>query len=178
MNINWHIINWDILGNIGDLVGGIATLLALGTIVYVLQQTREMSKQNRIGAKSALISVYKEISSVMLEIDKMFLEYPDLRKYFYDGAVLRKKTRKYNQALSIAEWFLDFMDMFVVMGKAAPEHPGVSLPWQDWNVFFREIYSTSPIIREYWAAHCNWYNETLAQIFEDLPNEYIGDIDA
>ena len=71
-------IDWVFLSQFGDFIGGVATLLALVTILYVLQQTREMSRQNQIGAKSALINIYKEISSVMLEIDKIFLENPDI----------------------------------------------------------------------------------------------------
>ena len=166
-------LNWALLSQFGDFVGGVSTLLALGTIVYVLRQTREMTRQNQISAKTTLIGMYKEISSVMLEIDKLFFEHPDLRKYFYDGANIDIKDKKYNEVLGLSEYFLDFMDMFVVMGNYAPEYPGTNLPWSDWNVFFREIYSNSPIVRKYWADHQHWYNETLGPIFCDLPNEYV-----
>lgn len=164
-------IDWDLLSQIGDFIGGISTLFALFTIIFVLKQTKEMSKQNQIEAKSALISIYKEISCIMLEIDRMFIERPDLRKYFYDGADIQKDNKKYNEILSVAEYILDFMDMLVVMKNAAPEYPDTNLPWEDWNVFFSEIYSNSPIIRKLLDLHHDWYSKTLVSFFNNLPNE-------
>lgn len=161
------------LGDLGSFVEGIAAVLALVTILYVLKQTREMARQNQLATNAAVATLYRDIASSMQAIDKMFFDNPELKPYFYRNVeVSQENGNHYERAMSLAEMFCDFMDMFLVLERVAPDLPKSPIPWKDWKYYFADFYRTSPAIRRFWAEHSGWYSTALAELLERLPNEY------
>jgi len=158
-------MNWEFLGNLGSLLQGITGVLTLVTIVYVLQQTKEMTKQSRLSATATMASLYENIISKMLDIDKIFFDDPGMKPYFYKNQKIDENDPNYDKAMSLAELLVDFMDLVVVLEKEAEKQTGpTDIPWADWKSYFKDIYNTSPIIRTYWSERGHWYTNTLADI--------------
>jgi hypothetical protein len=175
--ILWELIvflEWvvSLLGDLGSFLEGFTSLLTLVTILYVLKQTREMTRQNQLSTNAAVATLYRDISSSMQDIDRIFFENPQLRPYFYDNALIDKGDPEYGRAMSLAEMFSDFMDMFLVLERVAPKQPGSPIPWVDWKRYFVDLYGSSPAIRRYWSEHGSWYSSTLMNLLDPLPNEY------
>lgn len=69
-----------------QLIVGIVNVISFPIVIFsvilVLRQTRELSKQTQLTASATRASVYHSISSQMVEIDKFFIENPQLKQYF------------------------------------------------------------------------------------------------
>ena len=76
--------------------------LSIGSIFVQFTQTRTDLKA----------SMYATITTQTLEVNKMFLEYPELRPYFYDGTALSQAdANTLNRVMILAESKLDYFDL-------------------------------------------------------------------
>ncbi|MDR1779056.1 MAG: hypothetical protein LBR14_04855 [Clostridiales Family XIII bacterium] len=50
---------------------------------------------------------YQEFVATWFELDKFFIDDPELRKYFYENYPLEESDPKYGKVLSVAEYFDD-----------------------------------------------------------------------
>jgi hypothetical protein len=161
------------LGGLGDCCGGIVGICTLITIYFVLRQTREAARQSRLVATSTISSLYEEIVSPMFDIDKVFLQYPRLKPYFYDGVDIPEGHDDYDLAMSVAEMYTDFMDLFVVLQDiASKQAEDTPIPWSDWTEYFKDVYRSSPAVRKLWSKRGYWYSSTLKNLLEPLESKF------
>jgi hypothetical protein len=111
----------ELLGNAGDFLSGVVAIVTVFTLRWVLKQTRAMRRQNQLTTQVAHASLYQEISKTMIDIDRIFLDKPHLWPYFHEGKKTPQDNEcKYREAMSVAEIYLDFMDMCLRLGEIAP----------------------------------------------------------
>ncbi len=150
-----------------QLIGLVLQVLALlGLAVYLTllyKQLREMNKQTGILSKATNASVYSNIPIMMIGIDRFFVDYPELKLYFYNNVAVPKGHPDYGQAYTAAEMLVDFMDGVIVNERYMEDYP-----WEAWESYFRDLYRSSPILREYWEERSYWYADTrLHDILEE-----------
>lgn len=102
--------------------------------------------------------VYVNANDWMLDLDKAFLEKPELRPYFYDNITIETNDKSYFEALAMAEYELDAFDSFL-NHRFVEQHKPVQESWKNSMIF---CFNHSPILRSYIRDHIDWYNKNGA----------------
>jgi hypothetical protein len=110
------------------------TVIAIGLYFAFFQASKLADSINS--------ATWNSVASQELNLDKILIDYPEARKYFYSGAHLAKDDPDYDRVASIADLFLDFMDGYYSSAKYLSIQ--VSDP-EKWEAWFVEIFSNSPI---------------------------------
>lgn len=145
------------LGAVSAILQTICTCLAFPTIilsiVYAMRQTRLLAEGTRA-------SVYNSINSQMLELDRFFVENPDLKPYFYEGKEISETDENYLRVANVAEWIFDFMDNVFTLARFMPEYP-----WRDtWYVYFKDLLKNK-VLRRFWNQRKSWYAGSIKRIY-------------
>jgi len=83
-------------GALQALAGCIGVPGVLVSLFFLWRQSRDQTLATRA-------TIYQNITATMLDIDRYFIEHPELKKYFFDGASISKKHREYERVKSIVE---------------------------------------------------------------------------
>lgn len=163
----------ETLVSLSAVIQGVISLLSLITIgltvVLVVRQTREMARQSIYSAYATAGSIYKDVAVQMMAIDRLFYENPAMRPYFYEGAEPPDDPLEAARVKSLAELFMDFLDMVIVLETTTP--PQLAIPWVEYEDYFRDIYRTSPVIRRFYAENRDWYDVKVRDLFDPLAAE-------
>ena len=116
---------------------GIAFVSAVITIAgfwFLWLQLRSTNESLRAGA-------YSNMSSWTFDLDKAFLQYPELRPYFYAGKDIREDDPLFLRAQTMAEFLLDNFDSIMEFDR---QYPGtLHAGWRDW---IYESFNRSPLL--------------------------------
>lgn len=163
--------------SVSDFIA-VGTLLAVfGTLAIYVIQARELARQTRLLTKTteagveqtkALVrqtelanvtsraSFSQEINAMMHSINRIFVDAPLLRKFFYDGHPLPDDEAELAKTLTVAEIFVDFMSMALNHETLLREDEA-----EGWRRYFTELASSSPAICEFWWRSRRWYEEPM-----------------
>jgi hypothetical protein len=134
-----------------SVVGFAAVVLTL----YFLHTENKLS--DRALKEGALVPLKMQ----QLEIDKMFVEQPHLRKYFYDNAPLAdNESLERAQALAMAEYILDHFA--AILPHTTVE--GEPLPSTIWRNYLRDSFANSQVLTSTLLTRSKWYPTELLVI--------------
>jgi hypothetical protein len=139
--------------------GALIILLAILSLIWFA------ITQIRYEEKGARLSFYSEIFAQWLEIDKTFITYPELRKYF-SGQTLEQSSPNRDRVLAISDLTLDAMDNMLTFEVMA----GYSREMVGWRLTFRRLLQNSPVT-------CERFRETASLFsseFSTLARESCG----
>jgi hypothetical protein len=142
------------------LSGNVALFVSL---ILLALQVREMTKQSALATRSTIAAVYQQMNDNMLDIDRLFVERPELRPFFYGDAVLPADAEPVDRErlVAMAELIVDLMDNVVTQLPILPAR--LAQPWQD---FFRGLVSGSPTLTEFWKAWRHLYSIDLRNLLD------------
>ena len=149
----------DIIQVAVAILGFVGIIISL---LYLAKQTKEATRQSKSLEESIRVQVYQGISSDMLEIDRVFIEHPELRPYFYESIELSQDSPLYKMALSIAEMKLDFYD--TVLHQMPHFLQPLASNWKDG---IRYAFALSPVMKTVLDTHKTWYTAELAELADD-----------
>lgn len=93
------------------------------------------------------LSNWSDVSARTFEIDKVFVENPEFRQYFLDGADIARDNKDYPKASAIAELLLDYLDSFTSL---LDYNQGLLsnniLQKEAWNHYFTVSFTKSPLL--------------------------------
>jgi hypothetical protein len=122
-------------------------------------------QQSRLGTKGTRANVYNSINMEMMEIDRYFVEHPDLKPYFYECKDVAETDPIYPRVASMAEWMIDFMDNVLVLSRSMPE-----FPWKDsWFKYFEDLFNNSVVMCRFWRQRETWYAGAMRKYY---PREF------
>jgi len=98
-----------------------------------------------------------ERNSRLLEL---FLEYPEMRQYFYENFPLPEDAELRGRASTLAELWTDFFEQVVIQLENLPSEMSTT-----WKAYANDMYATSSAIREYFEGSCDWYHASLVEIW-------------
>jgi hypothetical protein len=131
----------------GVIINGLAFV---GVIVSLLL----LRIQGRSYRDATLVVAYQNMTAQMGEMQRFFVENLDLRAYFYDGKELPTAKDEQDRVLAVAEQYVNMMDNVLTQLPALNRRGTAS----DWEAYFRDLYKTSPAIREFWTEHAGrWF---------------------
>ena len=88
-------------------------------------------------------STWNNIGTQLLTVDKLFVESPDMVKYFYSGTDINPGDTDYEKAAAIATYHLDFFDNFSGSVKQMDRD---FFDVEAYEEYFRTMFTKSPIL--------------------------------
>jgi hypothetical protein len=141
---------------VASTVGTLVAAIGLFVIVRTLQHSQKQNEN----------SIYQLITSRMASITETFLEYPELRPYFYGSQNLQKPSSSdqlmHCRVQAMCEMLFDHAEVVLtqpsIMGDLGRSYEG----------YFRDLVTHSPALKNYWRKRRNWYIHDLQKIFDPI----------
>lgn len=142
------------------------------SLYQVNRQTRIFSQQTEYVARSLLDSTMESLNNQSRDITRMFLEYPEMRPYFYEGKSIEPGHPDYHRAETIAELILD---IFWTMSNQARRTEVIDTPEAEagkrlWDDFVADSFTMSPIMVKTALRRQSWYGQEIV----DMMNEALS----
>jgi hypothetical protein len=144
---------------LASLIAGVVTAAAVaGSVLFLARQTRQSVQQflvaNELAGGRAMAQGYELWDRVI----ERFIDYPELRKYFYEGVELPEDSTTRARVLAMTEligdtlqsnhWLFKGKDV-ALLGAVDPESD-IRSDWDDWTEF---ILTMSPAVRSFVREH-------------------------
>ena len=125
---------------------------------YLARQTKSATEQTSLVAESVRGAVYAAVATQISEANRIFIDHPELRGYFYEGAQLRDSDSNRERVEAVAEHLLDYFDSVLMQLEYLPQ------PWPRdwWDAYIVDSFARSEVLCDYLAAHRSWYRPELA----------------
>jgi len=134
------------------------------SVILLGLQVREMAKQSSHGARATLASVYQAMNDNMLQINRLFVERPLLRSYFYGEQELTDESPEERERVeATAELFINFIDNVLTQMPLLPSNLA-----EPWRTYFGSVTTSSPVFRELWVRRREWYSEEMRALLDPL----------
>ena len=137
------------------IVGAIAATIATGASMW---QGFILRKQLQNDFKVRRASFHQDVAGLFIQLDRIFVENPELRPYFYDNQA-PSDPRLRQQVLALSEYIVDLAESCTAAEIARPELIG------DWDDYFNYLYQSSPALREYWESFGLLYPPHVTRAF-------------
>jgi hypothetical protein len=128
-----------------DMIAGLALVASLISLIASW----------RTAHQAARITTYTGATDLVLDIDHVFVEHPELRKYFYDGEDLSHATEDNRAKVeAIAELMLDcFEGIWDMKATYTP------VDRDSWGQYILDMMSTSPVMDAMYEERAKeaWY---------------------
>ena len=134
------------IATIGGLVGVIVSVTLLAW------QTRAVAQQTRISNAIARASIISNESSSLRQVFSLFVEYPELRQYFYGSKLLPVNRHRRERIISVAEILGDILEDGLVVNNILPTVRFA----ERWPPFCTGFLTTSPALNELLRQHPEW----------------------
>ena len=139
------------------------SLLGSVSLLFIYYQVTQTSASLEASAKADIKDAYANIGTFTLEVDKIFIEYPKLRPYFYDGKDITDNDTNYHAVMGMAEMQLDFFDATLTQLLMKPEEDAAEMEAEErlWAKYFSKSFATSRVLCKRYADDEDWYRENL-----------------
>lgn len=105
-----------------------------------------------VGLKRTLDNqIYETFISNSLEIDRLLIEYPEMRKYVYYGEKVDENTPDLDRLMSIVEFVVDAVENIEVYKNYIPRNRR-----EGWLRFVNDVTHT-PAFEYYMKIHGKWF---------------------
>ncbi len=148
----------QILQTIVNIIG---LPLLIWSVLTVVKQAREMASQNELIARATRSSVYQSVIETTMGINRLWLEYPNLKPYFFENKEITAEHAEYARVTTIADMMIDLIDDVYVQSSNMPEYD-----WDSWKKAFQGIFATSPILRQYYVERRRSIPKPLREFLE------------
>jgi hypothetical protein len=120
--------------------------------------------QVRNGARATLASVYQAINDNMLQINRLFIDRPSLRAYFYGQQELTDESPEDRERIeATAELFINFTDNVLTQMPLLPSNLA-----EPWRTYFASVIASSPVLREFWKRRRATYSDEMRALMDPL----------
>jgi hypothetical protein len=142
-------------------VFGLGSLaVAFVAAVVAIWQGYLLRKALQHSRRSTDADLHFRVHSVMQELDKFFIDRPELRPYFYDNKRLPRRKRELDRVDSTAEMLVDIAESIVATGG---RYGAISLGW---NKYFASLYKNSEALRKHWTENWDYYPDSVREAFQ------------
>ena len=113
-------------------------------------------KQLRGLQKSILTATPAAMYQQAAEFRAHLIQYPHLRKYFFDGWEIAPEDEEYSRVITLAEIFLNYLEHIAVLGDSFGMQNRPAL-----DRFSQVAFEKSPILRQHLTRNQASYSDTL-----------------
>jgi hypothetical protein len=129
-----------------DVISIIAVIFSVAASVLSVVSAR----------RDSTVVTYNSTTDLTLQVDRLFIDFPHLRPYFYDNVPVPADSGDRNQVLAAAEFFLDVLEC-IWDRKSEYSRKDVAA-WQRWIL---DLFDTAPVLRTYFVETSTWYPTLL-----------------
>lgn len=154
---------FEVISIIVSVAGSIGIIV---TLWFVYIQTRIFARQTDYVARSLATSLSQNINSQVQDITRLFIEYPEIRPYFYKGQPIDESHVDYARAEAIAELILDILFTISEQGRRSGgfrsdqgQRGGAT-----WQAYVGDCFAQSPILVKFLTERQSWYSEELVEL--------------
>ncbi len=116
--------------------------------------------------KSILTATHAAMYQQAAEFRAHLIQFPHLRKYFFDGWEIAPDDEEYSRVVTLAEIFLNYLEHIAVLGDSFGMQNRPAL-----DRFSRVAFEKSPILRQHLAQNQASYSDTLHRFLKShLPD--------
>jgi hypothetical protein len=154
----------------GAIITGLISAAALVlSLLFLARQTRESARQshlaNQIAGSQAKSEIYETVDRILYG----FLQHPELRKYFYEGAEMPESSSEDDpevrgRVLTFAELFADVIERGLDTYRSIDPAADFQSPMED---YARDMISTAPALRYWLREHPGWWPNMESWIERD-----------
>jgi hypothetical protein len=126
-----------------------ALMLALVGVPLLYLQLRDVKRSVQSGAHASLYSQGADFRAHLVQ-------YPHLRKYFFDGEEITPQHEEFDRVVTLAELFLNHLEHIAVLGDSFGKQNRPAL-----DRFCRLALQRSPILRQHLAQNPMSYSDAL-----------------
>jgi hypothetical protein len=113
-------------------------------VLLLAWQTSAVAAQARIANKVAGASALREAARHLHDVYQIFIEEPELKAYFYNGAQLPTNPQERAKVETIAEMFADVLESTIY---ASTSLPAFSCHYNDWINYSQFLLARSPAMK-------------------------------
>lgn len=119
-------------------------------------------------AKSLRSATQQSMVKLVTDMDKVFVDKPDLYPYFYQCQDIDSTNGLYHQASAAAVQMLDLMDIAATQNSTFKDQWDTPQAWDDW---IKDQLLRSPIVRDRLKAYHTWYGGRLNTKYQEVEDE-------
>lgn len=159
------------------LIGLLNFVVVTTALLYYYRQAKAAVNQAKASEEQVKLlnmslerTTYIEFESMLLDLSKLIIQYPEVRPYLYDDKTCPKKDDKdYNLVISFCVYYLDFFDHVLTTEILSPG--GTKWENHKWETWIYDMLKTSPSLRETLNDERHWYDEALYKILENVESK-------
>ena len=106
--------------------------------------------------KSILTATHAAMYQQAADFRAHLIQYPHLRKYFFDGWEIAPEDEEYSRVITLAEIFLNYLEHIAVLGDSFGMQNRPAL-----DRFSQVAFEKSPILRQHLTQNRASYSDTL-----------------
>lgn len=138
------------LAEIGQVVAGVASVGVVASLLFVRKQVKLQADDSRTELITGMTTLITSVSGV-------FIEYPEMRKYFHSDAV--PDDEDCERARAIALTFANTLDHVVEHLHLMGDRTRTA-----WLAYICHIHGNSPVFTEILSEHESWWPGLREQI--------------
>ncbi len=132
-----------------DMIAFLQLCVQIIGFCIIFWQLKSLIATNQSDAQTQL---YAQSSNVR----KLIVQYPELRKYFFENEKITRSHNNYERVRTIAELYANYLEHFIIQKPNLRKRD-----WDTWQKTVLDIYDSSPIIQETLSDKRIWYSEDL-----------------
>jgi len=134
----------------------------IGSLIFSGYQTRQLSRQVKIQNEMAKSEIIHHGTDRLSGAYRAFIDYPELRKYFYDGAPCPRRGKTRVRVLTVAEMIGDTIDSVLeTISLVATREE-----YADWIDYIGHILDRSPALEQLALQHPKWWPQ-ISRILQE-----------
>lgn len=125
------------------VVSALGFLAVAISLIFLMKQTAAAALQSKYVADSLCSSNYAALATFMFEVERTFIDFPELRPYFYEGQPVDEQCPHYGRILAVAGHKLGYFSYLLVLSDRFPQ----LWPPNWWSKVIERGFVTSPVMR-------------------------------
>lgn len=122
--------------------GGLSGVIA--SVIILAWQTRAVAQQTKISNAIASASVISNSTSGLREVLSLFIEYPELRPYFYESKRPPLRGHRHRRIFTVAEILADILEEGLSVNRLVRT---VRFR-EEWPAYCADMLTTSPALND------------------------------
>jgi hypothetical protein len=143
------------------LVSAAGFFTVLVSLYLLHRQTTIFAKQADYLARSFSSSFSQSMNDFTHQISRLFIQYPELRPYFYMGRTIEETHPDYLRAEAVAEVILDIFWTMAQQAERFMTPNQFNEGQQMWLEYVGDCFAQSPILVKVLLQRQHWYGERM-----------------
>lgn len=139
-----------VLASVATIVGLAGVIASVSLLAW---QTRAVAQQTKISNAIASTSVLSNATSSLRQVLSLFIEYPELRSYFYESNKPPAWGHRRTRVFAVAEMLADVLEE----GLSANSLVRSNRLYEEWPLYCKYLLTTSPALNEIMQRYPDWW---------------------